>query len=142
MARYRSSSMETVLFHGNNTCCSVKKKRRSLYLREASDNETGTPAWVGQSDVSGIQSILKLFIVFNFFVYIYLKYTSAHRIRGTSVSIVSDYGLDEQAIGVRSPSGAKDFSVASVSRPALRSTQPPAQWVPGVLSLGQGTARA
>jgi hypothetical protein len=36
-----------------------KRKRRSLYLRAVSDNETGTPAWVGQSDVSGIQSILK-----------------------------------------------------------------------------------
>jgi hypothetical protein len=33
---------------------------------------------------------------------------------------VSDYGLDDRAIGVRSPVGAKDFfSLASVSRPAL-----------------------
>jgi hypothetical protein len=30
--------------------------------------------------------------------------------RGSSVSIVSDYGLDDWAIGVRSPAGAKDFS--------------------------------
>jgi hypothetical protein len=30
--------------------------------------------------------------------------------RVSSGSIVSDYGLDEQAIGVRSPAGAKDFS--------------------------------
>jgi hypothetical protein len=29
---------------------------------------------------------------------------------GSSVSIVSDYGLDDQAIEIRSPSGAKDFS--------------------------------
>jgi hypothetical protein len=29
---------------------------------------------------------------------------------GSSVSIVSDYGLDYQAIGARSPAGAKDFS--------------------------------
>jgi hypothetical protein len=28
----------------------------------------------------------------------------------SSVSIVSDYGLDDRAIGVRSPTGAKDFS--------------------------------
>jgi hypothetical protein len=28
------------------------------------------------------------------------------------------------------------FSLASVSRPALRPTQPPIQWVPGVLSPG------
>jgi hypothetical protein len=30
--------------------------------------------------------------------------------RVSSGSIVSDYGLDERAIGVRSPAGAKDFS--------------------------------
>jgi hypothetical protein len=30
--------------------------------------------------------------------------------RGSSVSIVSDYGLDDRAIGVRSPAGTKGFS--------------------------------
>jgi hypothetical protein len=30
--------------------------------------------------------------------------------RVSSGSIVSDYGLDDQTIGVRSPAGAKDFS--------------------------------
>jgi hypothetical protein len=29
---------------------------------------------------------------------------------GTSGSIVSDYGLDDRAIGVRPPAGAKEFS--------------------------------
>jgi hypothetical protein len=29
---------------------------------------------------------------------------------GSSGSIVFDYGLDDRAIGVRSPAGAKDFS--------------------------------
>jgi hypothetical protein len=29
---------------------------------------------------------------------------------GSSGSIVSNYGLDDRAIGVRSPAGAKDFS--------------------------------
>jgi hypothetical protein len=33
-----------------------------------------------------------------------------HGSRVRSVSIVSDYGLDDRAIGVRSPAGAKDFS--------------------------------
>jgi hypothetical protein len=47
---------------------------------------------------------------------------------------VSDYGLDDRAIGVRSPAGAEDL--ASVSRPALGPSQPPVQWVPGVLSPG------
>jgi hypothetical protein len=32
------------------------------------------------------------------------------RSRVSSVSIVSDYGLEDRAIGVRSPAGAKDFS--------------------------------
>jgi hypothetical protein len=32
------------------------------------------------------------------------------RSRVSSISIVSDYGLDYRAIGVRSPAGAKDFS--------------------------------
>jgi hypothetical protein len=47
------------------------------------------------------------------------------RSRVSSGSIVSDYGLDDRAIGVRSPAAAKDFSLASVSRPALGPTQPP-----------------
>jgi hypothetical protein len=32
------------------------------------------------------------------------------RSRGSSGSIVSDYGLDDRAIGVRSPAGTMDFS--------------------------------
>jgi hypothetical protein len=45
---------------------------------------------------------------------------------------VSGYGLDDRAIEVRSPAEAKGFfPVASVSRPALRPTQPPVQWVLG-----------
>jgi hypothetical protein len=47
--------------------------------------------------------------------------------RVSSGSIVSDYGLDDRAIGVRSPAGAKDFSCP---------TQPPVQWVPGIISPG------
>jgi hypothetical protein len=37
-------------------------------------------------------------------------YVIRERSRGSSVSIVSDYGLKYRAIGVRSPAGAKDFS--------------------------------
>jgi hypothetical protein len=45
---------------------------------------------------------------------------------------VSDYGLDDRVIGVRSPAGRRIFPLASVSRPALGPTQPPVQWVPEV----------
>jgi hypothetical protein len=56
---------------------------------------------------------------------------------GSSVSIVSGYGLDHRAIEVRSSAEAKGFFLlASVSRPALRPTQPPVQRVQGVLSPG------
>jgi hypothetical protein len=36
--------------------------------------------------------------------------TRYKRSRVSSGSVVSDYGLDDRAIGVRSPAGAKDFS--------------------------------
>jgi hypothetical protein len=36
--------------------------------------------------------------------------TFLNRSRVSSGSIVSDYGLDDRVIGVRSPAGAKDFS--------------------------------
>jgi hypothetical protein len=52
---------------------------------------------------------------------------------------VSAYGLDDRAIG-RSGfdprQGQRIFPPASVFRPALGPTQPPVQWVPGVLSPG------
>jgi hypothetical protein len=40
----------------------------------------------------------------------YVAVLSAYRSRVSSGSIVSDYGLDDRAIGVRSPAGPKDFS--------------------------------
>jgi hypothetical protein len=45
--------------------------------------------------------------------------------RGSSGSIVCDYGLDDRAIEVRSPTGAEDFSSSPASRQALGPTQPP-----------------
>jgi hypothetical protein len=41
-----------------------------------------------------------------YFALLYLLYEEP----GSSGSKVSDYGLDDRAIGVRSPAGAKDFS--------------------------------
>jgi hypothetical protein len=53
--------------------------------------------------------------------------------RDSSVRIATSYGLNDRMIGVRFPPGAGNFTV---SRPALRPTQPPIQWVPGTLSPG------
>jgi hypothetical protein len=50
---------------------------------------------------------------------------------GSSTSIVSGYRLDDREIEVRSPAEVKDFSLASVSRPVQRPTQPPVQRVLG-----------
>jgi hypothetical protein len=54
--------------------------------------------------------------------------------RGSSGSFVSDYGLDDR--GSIPWQGQRIFLLASASRPALGPTQPPIQWVPGVLSPG------
>jgi hypothetical protein len=56
---------------------------------------------------------------------LYLKHYLYDGNWGSSVSIVSDYGLDDKRI----------FPLTFVSRPALRPTQSPVQWVPGALSL-------
>jgi hypothetical protein len=56
---------------------------------------------------------------------------------GSSDSTVSGYGLDDRAIEVRSLAERKDFfPLTSVTRPAVGPTQPPVQWVPGVLTRG------
>jgi hypothetical protein len=54
----------------------------------------------------------------------------------SSVSIATDYGLDGPGIESR---WGRDFP--HLSRPALRPTQPPVQWVPG-LSRGLKVAGA
>jgi hypothetical protein len=62
---------------------------------------------------------------------------------GSSVSIVSGYGLDDRAMEVRPPGrGETVFPVTPVSRPAVRPIQPPVQWVSGVLSLGLKRGRS
>jgi hypothetical protein len=57
-----------------------------------------------------------------------------HRSWCSLVTIVSDYRLDDREIGVRSRQRQEIFPLTPVSRPALRPTQLPVKWVPGVLS--------
>jgi hypothetical protein len=54
----------------------------------------------------------------------------------SSVSVVSGYGLDDGRRDSIPGRGEKIFPLASVSRPTLGPTQPPVQWVQGVLSSG------
>jgi hypothetical protein len=56
--------------------------------------------------------------------------TVLYRSRGSSVSIVSDYGLDDWG------SRQRIFPLLSAFRSALGPTQSPVQWVPWVLSPG------
>jgi hypothetical protein len=65
-----------------------------------------------------------------YFVYI------PHKSQDSSVGISTDYGLEDWMIGVRIPAGAGKFLFDTVSRPALGPTQPPIQWVIGLISLG------
>jgi hypothetical protein len=54
--------------------------------------------------------------------------------RESAVGIATAYGLDDRGVAVRVPVRSRIFSASS--RPALGPTQPPIQWVPGVLSVG------
>jgi hypothetical protein len=56
--------------------------------------------------------------------------------RDSAVGIATGYGLDDWEVGVRVPGRVKNFHFSMSSRPALGSTQPPIQWVLGVLSRG------
>jgi hypothetical protein len=51
--------------------------------------------------------------------------------RDSSVGIPTGYGLDEQGGGSSSPGRVNNFHCSISSIPALGSTQPPINWVPG-----------
>jgi hypothetical protein len=53
-----------------------------------------------------------------------------------SVSIATGYRLDDRMIGVRLPVQARNFSLWHHVQTGSGATQPPIQWVPGVLSVG------
>jgi hypothetical protein len=71
------------------------------------------------------------------YIIVYLKYHK--RSRGCSASMVSGYGMDDRVIQVLSPAKAKDFSSNLLVQTG---SQPPVQWVPGVLSSGVKRSRS
>jgi hypothetical protein len=64
----------------------------------------------------------------------FLPYMDKEGSRDSVGGIVTGYGLDDRGVGVRVPVESRIFSTSS--RPVLRPTQPPIQWVPGALSSG------
>jgi hypothetical protein len=86
------------------------------------------------------KQLCSVFLRHYLFIYIYVRSDtfgtqSLLRSLGSSVSIVSDYRLDDRAIDVWSLAEAKDFS-SSLCPYQLRPTQSPIQRVPTVLSPG------
>jgi len=64
----------------------------------------------------------------------YISYLTIIMTRDSSVSIVTDYGLDDR--GSIPGGGLGIFLFDTLSRSALGLTQPPIQWVPEAVSLG------
>jgi hypothetical protein len=60
---------------------------------------------------------------------------SSHFSRDSVVDAATGCELDDQRVGVQVPVESRIFS--TLSRPALGSTQPPIQWVPGVKRPGR-----
>jgi hypothetical protein len=69
-------------------------------------------------------------------IYNDFMYKGSTKGRDSSVGIATGYGLDDGGVGVPSPGRVKNFLFSTSSSPALGSTQPPIQWVPGALSRG------
>jgi hypothetical protein len=59
-----------------------------------------------------------------------------NRSQDSAVAVVTGYRLDDRGVGVPSPGRVKNFVFSTSSTPALRSTQPPIQWVSGAPSSG------
>jgi len=65
-------------------------------------------------------------VILYIYIYTYI-YTHTHTCgQGSSVGVATDYGLDGPG---SNPGGDEVFSL---SRPTLRPTQPPVQWIPGL----------
>jgi hypothetical protein len=66
------------------------------------------------------------------------RFFGLERLSTLSDALVGFLNLIRHMVRLRFDSWQREriFLLASVSRPAMRPTQPPVQWVPGVLSLG------
>jgi hypothetical protein len=53
-------------------------------------------------------------------------------IRGSAVSVVNGYTMDNGGTRVKSHDRVKNFNFSTSSKTALRPTQPPVQWVLGI----------
>jgi hypothetical protein len=77
------------------------------------------------------------------YMYIYCTYVHTympvHKNRNSSVSIATGYGLDDRGSGgFDSRRGLGIFLFFTASRPDLRPTQPPNQWLPGAFPRAAG----
>jgi hypothetical protein len=75
--------------------------------------------------VATIENTANIFI--HIYIYIFSKFISRNRGPSSVVGIATAYGLDGPVIESR---WGRDLP--HLSRPALRPTQPPVQWVPGL----------
>jgi hypothetical protein len=91
--------------------------------------------WSRILNIFGICSVRSTSIPNDIYVWV-IKW---HRSWDSIVGIATGYGLDDREVRVQVPVGSRIFSSprhSDRSTPALGSTQPPIQWVPGALSPG------
>jgi hypothetical protein len=70
---------------------------------------------------------------------LYPRFSLRVKGRDSSVGIATGYGLDDRGFESQQGLGSSLFTI--VTRPAPEPTQPPIQWVPGALYLGEKRPR-